>query len=92
MAKSAAYSNDRRYVYKENQVRYLIYGRAFVGKPHDFGPEIQRNLRQPPEGRTCVKGGPHCPGHSGGGTNESIIFVFSEHYQTYPEYIVGYTL
>lgn len=98
MAEKARYSNAS-YVYEdEDGVRHMILGRCFVGVSHDFGTAIDRSLREPPEtseGSTrlaacSVKGGPHQPSQSGPGGNDSVMYVFYDHYQVYPEYIVSY--
>ena len=104
MAKDACYSNARYVYVDEHGVGHLIYGRSFVGVSHDYKNHVEKFLREPPVTRAriqgvgtsrdvkacSVKGGPHRPTTAGPGENASVMYVFYEHYQVYPEFIVSY--
>ena len=86
--------------------RQLLLVRAAVGLPHDYGIRVDaeenrqgtRHLTKPPleeaSGKLfdSVKAGPHRPGHSGPGANDSGMVVLYDLAQAYPEYIVTYTI
>lgn len=97
MAEKARYS-DCQYAYEEDGERQLILGRAFVGKYRDFGQEKVRLVDAPPLTddepaikACCVKGGPHPPTTTRDTRAQaSAMYVFYEHYQVFPEYILSY--
>lgn len=99
LAERACYSNHTKYVHQSrNGARQLLLVRASLGLAFDFGNIVDgstRGLTLPPEEEEgirydSVSGGPHRPGRSGPGHDDSRIFVLYQTAQAYPEYVVSY--
>ena len=84
--------------------RQLLLCKVLCGNVKDYGGTINRELNPAKdlvdEQRSAnagfqvvfdsVRGGPHCPGHSGGGENDSRMYVVYRNDQVYPAYLVTY--
>ena len=105
LAEKARYSNDDRYVHQvpggtlgcHRSHRQLLLCRAALGLSFDFGDDVRKDLKKPPEESAgvlydSVRGGPHQPRTAGAGDNDSPIFVLYDLAQAYPEYVVTYEL